>query len=105
MAAEMRKVGLSPGVLLLSILWCTGPSVASGPTSPDPATQYSIDAPKTVLELQQFRRTTTRAIVDPRGRRGTVTFMEINPDINAWYLVQLLWEDAATLQVDRKSVV
>src|SRR5581483_4987965 len=97
MSAGARRIGVLLWAAALCVSWWFGPrSFAEwGPATQ--ALQYSSDSPKTLLELQQFRRTTSRAIVDPTGRRGTVTFIELNPNINAWYLLQLLWEDQAGL--------
>ncbi|HEY6923536.1 MAG TPA: hypothetical protein VI653_08715, partial [Steroidobacteraceae bacterium] len=50
--------------------------------------QYDADAPKTILELQQFRRASSMAIVDPSGRHGTATLVELNPNINSWFLLR-----------------
>jgi hypothetical protein len=50
--------------------------------------QYQSDAPKTILELQPFRRTETvefAAGSDP----GAATLVDLNPQINAWFLLTL----------------
>jgi hypothetical protein len=60
--------------------------------------QYEADAPKTILELQQSRRTSSRAIVDPSGRHGTATLVELNPNINSWFLLRLDWQTPAETQ-------
>jgi len=86
---------MSLGAWALCVSWGVGTQSLAEWAPPDQALQYSSDSPKTILELQQYRRTMSRAIVDPTGRRGTATFIELNPNINAWYLLQLLWEDQA----------
>lgn len=50
--------------------------------------QYQSDAPKTILELQPFRRTESvefAAGSDP----GTATLVDLNPQINSWFLLTL----------------
>jgi hypothetical protein len=50
--------------------------------------QYQSDAPKTILELQPFRRTESVEFAsgsDP----GTATLVDLNPQINSWFLLTL----------------
>lgn len=56
--------------------------------------QYQAQAPKTIVELQEFRRTTSAVVTDASGKRGSATLVEINPNINAWFLLRLDWEGA-----------
>jgi len=56
---------------------------------PDQAAQYAAQAPKSVIELQQFRRTATIANETQGQRRATATLIELNPQINAWFLLTL----------------
>lgn len=47
------------------------------------------EAPKTIIELQQFRRRTS---IPAEGvGRGQATLIELNPRINAWFLLSLDW--------------
>ena len=55
----------------------------------DQAAQYAAQVPKTVIELQQFRRTTTIANETQGQRRVMATLIELNPQINAWFLLTL----------------
>ena len=57
--------------------------------SPDQAAQYAADVPKTIIELQQFRRAQTIEVRDTEGRPGTATLIELNPYINDWLLLSL----------------
>jgi len=52
----------------------------------------SVSAPRTILEMQPFRRTTATVLTDVTGRRGAATLIELNPTINAWFLLRLDWE-------------
>ncbi len=60
----------------------------------DQAAQYRAEVPKTIIELQQFRRSETIAVEGGGSRRGTATLIDLNPDINAWFLLTLDWGDA-----------
>ena len=55
------------------------------------AREYEAATPKTVLELQQFRRSDTVAAVDGKDRAGTASLVNINPGINAWFVLTLDW--------------
>jgi hypothetical protein len=59
------------------------------PPPPDQAAQYAADAPKTILELQPFRRAQKLAIGAPDGRSGMATLVDLNPYANAWFLLTL----------------
>lgn len=61
--------------------------------------QYEADAPKTILELQPFRRSSSIGLVDSSGRRGTATLVELNPNINSWFLLRLDLEGVSEPQV------
>ena len=52
-----------------------------------------VSAPQTILDLQPFRRTTSTVLTDATGRRGAATLIELNPNINAWFLLRLDWEN------------
>ena len=88
-------------ILLLAVLTtgqacsCTGDAAGQAAQM----AQYEADVPKTILELQQFRRTTSTAILDPAQRRGTATLIELNPGINSWFLLRLDWENPAATQL------
>jgi hypothetical protein len=53
------------------------------------AEAYSAKRPKTVLELQPHRVTTSMAI----GDRGKAVLVNLNPAVNEWYLLLLRWSD------------
>ena len=50
---------------------------------------------KTIIDLQPFRQTSSIAIKDARGREGSATLINLNPGINAWYLLTLDWGKGA----------
>lgn len=54
--------------------------------------QYDAPGRKSVVELQQFRRGDVVAVSQPDGRRGTAALINLNPAVNAWFLLTLRWE-------------
>jgi hypothetical protein len=61
--------------------------------SPETAMQwaeYQAETPKTVIELQPFRRTAS-AEFQASGGRGSATLINLNPQVNAWFLLTLRW--------------
>ncbi len=48
---------------------------------------YAAIAPKTVIELQPFRRTTQLTFRPSNGQSLAATLIELNPRINAWFLL------------------
>jgi hypothetical protein len=73
------------------------PVAAAEPPAPPPeqAAQYRAETPKTILELQQFRRSRSIAAEGAGARPGSATLVELNPYINAWFLLTLDWGDPA----------
>ncbi len=53
--------------------------------------QYEADVPKTILELQPFRTDASAPIERERGERGAVTLTNLNPNVQAWYLLSIAW--------------
>ncbi len=60
------------------------------------ASQYEADVPKTIVELQQFRQSTSIRIRSKTGKEGVATLINLNPSINSWYLLKLAWNGAET---------
>jgi hypothetical protein len=67
---------------------------------PGPATlarqlaEYEAESNKTIVELQPFRETASVAIQDGSGRQGTATLIDLNPRVNAWFLLRLHWSES-----------
>ncbi len=74
-------------------------AIADGGYAPEansPATaaaqrqEYAVDLPKSVLDLQPFRHVSSMSFgTVPAG--GTVTLVDLNPGIQAWYLLTVHW--------------
>jgi hypothetical protein len=54
--------------------------------------QYDAEVPKTVVELQQFRGTNSISVRSGTGKEGTATLINLNPHINAWHLLRVVWQ-------------
>ncbi len=76
------------------------PPKEAGPVEPPPRpddpkiaeqrAQYEADRSKTIIELQPFRRVETMSVPG----RGQATLVDLNPAINAWFLLTLDWGGA-----------
>ena len=53
--------------------------------------EYDEEIPKTVFELQQFRQTSSIHIRSAGGREGSETLINLNPTVNAWYVLEVTW--------------
>lgn len=66
------------------------------PVAPaEQAAQYAAVTPKTILELQQWRRSVSGPARTVAGRNGVATLVELGPHINTWLLLTLEWPDRA----------
>jgi len=54
--------------------------------------EYAAERPKSAVELQPFRRTSSIDVDDGAGRRGRATLIDLNPRIHAWFLLTLEWD-------------
>jgi hypothetical protein len=48
--------------------------------------------PKTIVDLQPARQVSSSRIESATGVPGTATLVNLNPAINAWYLLQVAWQ-------------
>lgn len=72
--------------------WFAALSIAAGQNQ---SKEYEADVPKTILELQQFRQSDFIRATGG-GREGEATLVNLNPAVNAWYLLELQWNGATT---------
>ena len=56
--------------------------------------EYNARTPKTVIELQQFRKISAIAIRKKTGPAGTATLINLNPRINSWHLLLIQWQES-----------
>lgn len=52
----------------------------------------AVESPTTIIELQPFRQSASIAIRSQSGQGGTATLINLNPRVNAWYLLTVAWE-------------
>jgi hypothetical protein len=95
------------GLGLLGMVGLAGRRVSNAPTVVTPAhmsaaqvvlapgsdqvKEYSDEAPKTVVELQQFRQTSSIPIRSATGREGSETLINLDPAINTWFILRVAW--------------
>jgi hypothetical protein len=65
-----------------------GAGVVDRETAASQWTQYQADVPKTIVELQPFRSTASAEFQMTSGR-GLATLINLNPRVNAWFLLTL----------------
>jgi hypothetical protein len=66
-------------------------SVANSQPPQKQVDEYNARTPKTVIELQQFRKTSSTAIRKGTGQAGSATLINLNPKLNTWYLLLIQW--------------
>jgi hypothetical protein len=94
----MRRAALAPlflaGVVsLLALAASLGDERRSVPQTQ--REQFEAEIPKTILELQQFRESSSARIRSAAGKEGTATLVNLNPAINAWYLLKVAWKNGS----------
>ena len=69
------------------------------------AADQGSQASKTIVDLQPFRQTGSIPIKSARGEEGRATLINLNPDINDWYLLQLNWGNGAPAEAYHLEIV
>jgi hypothetical protein len=89
--SRLRLHLCSAGGLLAALCLPLAAATADTPRVPPPEqeAQYRAEAPKTILELQQFRRSKSIVAAASGGRARRATLTELNPEINSWFLLTL----------------
>ena len=65
----------------------------AAPAEPTPVP--AVATPTSILELQPFRQSASSNLALDNGLSGTATLINLNPTINAWYLLRVLWRDGS----------
>lgn len=97
MNARRRRRGATARALSLAVCLLHAPSAfadtdqAAAARLAEQSAQYRAEAPKTIVELQQFRSSATIRAEGAGGRRGTASLIDLNPAIGAWFLLSLDW--------------
>jgi len=51
--------------------------------------------PRSVVDLQPFRQASSGRVQSATGLAGTATLVNLNPAVNAWYLLKIVWPDGS----------
>src|ERR1700693_4378286 len=95
--ARIRVNRIAEGLLLLLavvplLVFATLGIANAGEIPPqNQVSEYNAEVPKTILELQQYRHISSIRIQSKEGRQGNATLLDLNPAINAWYLLKVAW--------------
>jgi hypothetical protein len=85
--------------MVAALVLSAGGSVAEEPTAgadlAEQTAQYKAEMPKTIIALQQFRQSESRVAERSKGGRGKATLINLSPRSNAWFVLQLEWENGA----------
>ena len=60
---------------------------------------WAADHPKTIIDLQPFRKASSIRIKGAGGKEGLATLINLNPAINSWYLLRLDWGGGAPEEI------
>ena len=69
---------------------------AGSPQTPEQGNRYDAEAPKTIVELQQFRQASSIRTRGAKGREGTATLTNLNPSLNSWFVLRVAWDGSAS---------
>ena len=76
------------GMLLMAKSWET-----AAPNSG--MTEHDVHPTESILDLQPFRQVTSNKIKSNMGTQGTATLINLNPAVNAWYVIEVDWQDGS----------
>jgi hypothetical protein len=72
--------------------------------APDETTAASDGGtPKSVLDLQLFRQVASSHVESDKGVPGTATLVNLNPTVNARYLLRVAWQDGSESSYDLEN--
>jgi hypothetical protein len=69
--------------------------IGPGAVAPRRPAESEAVVPKTIVELQQFRETSSIRIRSDRGEEGMATLINLNPTINIWYVLKVAWQNGS----------
>jgi hypothetical protein len=81
------------GILLTARSWDARTEVVAAPNFS--MIELEMDQSKSILDLQPFRQTSSNRIKSDAGIQGTVTLLNLNPAVNAWYVMEVNWQDGS----------
>jgi hypothetical protein len=60
----------------------------------EPGARPATGAARTILDLQPLRSASSAAVEGAGGQPGTATLVNLNPNVNAWYVLSVDWSGA-----------
>ena len=78
---------------LVSFLALAAAGPAQEAAGTNQVNEYAAEVPKTILELQQFRKANSIPIRSKGGKQGVATLVDLSPGIHVWYLLRIAWKD------------
>ena len=81
-------MSVSLHLIIVAALAIAGTTERSGENQ---ASEYKAEVPKTIVELQQFRQANSIRTVAKDGRQGVAALVDLNPQIGAWYVLDVAW--------------
>jgi hypothetical protein len=80
-------------------------ATAAGPGPAPDETTAAADGgiPKSVLDLQRFRRSVSGHVESADGVAGTATLVNLDPAVNARYLLTVAWQDGSRSSYDLEN--
>jgi hypothetical protein len=86
-------------ILVMALVLAGGaekpPAVGRTGLAETQAKEYEAEVAKSILELQQFRRSSSIRISSKAGAQGVATLVNLNPAINVWYVLTVAWNNGA----------
>jgi len=88
-------------LVALSLVACAAAETALTARSAQPGEAAA--AAETIVDLQPFRQVVSNRIESAGGIHGTATLINLNPQINAWYLLKVRWPDGGESSYDLEN--
>ncbi|MFH1491269.1 MAG: hypothetical protein ABII06_20365 [Pseudomonadota bacterium] len=84
--------------VLCSVILCINAVSTAGGSAEqteEASGNHASTVPKTIIDMQPYREQSEIEFVTADGKRGKVSLINLNPRINAWYLLQIKWDDVS----------
>jgi len=89
---RLFHLGLLSVAMVLASTGVTPSAMAEDQGEPRLRSQHDVShVSKTIVDLQPFCETSSVKIKGVRGEEGVATLINLNPNIDAWYLLRLNW--------------
>jgi hypothetical protein len=86
---------LLPIAIGVAPVWLAGNAGGREVATRDEPPASQTTAPISIVELQPFRQSSSGNVRLETGLAGTATLVNLNPTVNAWYLLSVLWQDGS----------